>query len=343
MQSLPNERKVHRNVLGVSLVLINVVTWSALFALTLVVEPLWLKWLCSTILGVNTGVLFVIGHDLSHDALTSSKWFNRVGSLIAFLPSLNPPTSWDWGHNRMHHSWTNLATKDDGYPPPSLKQWRAMSLGRQLLHRLYHTVPGLTFYYLIDVWIRHIIFLDRDERRQLRSRKMYAFELVLITVFILFQAWMVTRWGSWGSIESGGLMWRAADVFLCVVWPFLVWNWIMTFVTIQHHTHPKVRWFDDQNEWSYFQSQIGGTVHMKFPRIIEVGFANIFEHTAHHADKRMPLYNLPQSQRALERQYPADVIVQQASLKHLRDVLRRCRLYDYRSHRWMDFDGRYTT
>ena len=117
----------------------------------------------------------------------------------------------------------------------------------------------------------------------------------------------------------------------------------MAFVIFQHHTHPRVRWFDNEAEWSYFQSQIGGTVHVKFPRIIEMAFANIFEHTAHHADKRMPLYNLPQSQRALERQYPGDVVIQQASLSHLRDVLKRCRLYDYRANRWMDFDGRYTS
>ena len=82
---------------------------------------------------------------------------------------------------------------------------------------------------------------------------------------------------------------------------------------------------------------------MKFPRIIELAFANIFEHTAHHADKRMPLYNLPQSQSALERQYPGDVIVQRASFAHSRDVLKRCRLYDYRANRWTDFDGRYTS
>ena len=50
-----------------------------------------------------------------------------------------------------------------------------------------------------------------------------------------------------------------------------------------------------------------------------------------------------EQQRALERQYPDNVIVQKASLAHLRDVLKRCRLYDYRAGRWMDFDGRHTS
>ena len=81
---------------------------------------------------------------------------------------------------------------------------------------------------------------------------------------------------------------------------------------------------------------------MNFPRIIEIGFANIFDHTAHDADKRTPLHHLPQSQRALERQYPGNVVIRRASLRHLHDVLRRCRLYDYRANHWMDFYGRYT-
>jgi acyl-lipid omega-6 desaturase (Delta-12 desaturase) len=132
-------------------------------------------------------------------------------------------------------------------------------------------------------------------------------------------------------------------MMLCVVWPFMVWNWVMAFVTLQHHTHPRVRWFDNETEWSYFQSQIAGTVHMTFPRVIELAFANIFEHTAHHADKFTPLYNLRPSQQTLEHQYPDHVILQRASLAHLRDILKRCRLYDYRAGRWMDFEGRHTT
>ena len=105
--------------------------------------PGQLKFVCSTLLGFNTGTLFIFGHDLSHGSLTSSSRFNHIAATAAFLPSLNPPTSWEWGHNRMHHSWTNLSGKDDGYPPPSLEQWRAMSLGRQLLDHdvRHHSAP----------------------------------------------------------------------------------------------------------------------------------------------------------------------------------------------------------
>ena len=311
-----------------------------LFTLTLAVDSPWLKFLCATVLGMTAGVVFVVGHDTCHGSLTSSARFNRVATWILFLPSLHPATSWEWGHNRMHHSWTNLITKDDAFPPMTLAQWNEKTLLQRGLWRFYYSLPGMGFYYMIDVWWRDIICLNRTERAELRTARVFCFELAMLAAFIAIQILVVSSLGSW---QGQSLAWRIGEIAVCIVWPFVVWNWMMAFVIFQHHTHPHVRWFDDETEWTYFQSQIGGTVHVKFPRIIELAFANIFEHTAHHADKRMPLYNLPQSQRALERQYPGDVIVQRASLAHLRDVLKRCRLYDYRANRWMDFDGRYTT
>ena len=340
LRSLPNERATHRNALGVSLVVVAVAAWGALFALTLAVDSPWLKFLCATVLGMTAGVVFVVGHDTCHGSLTSSARFNRFATWILFLPSLHPATSWEWGHNRMHHSWTNLITKDDAFPPLTLAQWNEKSLLQRGLWRFYYSLPGMGFYYMIDVWWRDIICLNRSERAELRTARIFFLELAMLAAFVAIQIVVVASWGSW---QGQSLAWRIGEIALCIAWPFIVWNWIMAFVIFQHHTHPRVRWFDDEAEWSYFQSQIGGTVHVKFPRIIELAFANIFEHTAHHADKRMPLYNLPQSQSALERQYPGDVIVQRASLAHLRDVLKRCRLYDYRANRWMDFDGRYTS
>jgi acyl-lipid omega-6 desaturase (Delta-12 desaturase) len=157
--------------------------------------------------------------------------------------------------------------------------------------------------------------------------------------FLAAQIAIIVYFGAWRSDGD----WRvAAEIGLCVIWPFVVWNWVMAFVTIQHHTHPRVVWFDDVKRWSVFQAQVGGTVHLKLPRLLEIAFANIFEHTAHHVDKRIPLYGLAPVQRALEVQFADAVIVQIGSLAHLRDVLRSCRLYDYDAQTWHDFDGRQT-
>ncbi len=239
----------------------------------------------------------------------------------------------------MHRGWTNLRGKDDGYPPLTIDNWKALNGFQQALRRVYFTLPGIGLFYFLDVWCKHIIRRDRDKLAQLRSRKAHRFELTALVAFVGAPFLPIWRFGAW---KWGGAGARIGEMALGIGWPIYVWNWITAFVTIQHHTHPRVRWFDRESEWNFFQSQVGGTVHMQFPRIVELGFANIFEHTAHHVDKRTPLYNLPLVQRHLEKNYGDTLVVQQASLAHLRDILKRCRLYDYRAHRWMDFDGNYT-
>ena len=340
LRGLPSERVRYRNALGATILLLTFLIWMCAFGLSVWVSGLVAKLALTTLTGAAIGVAFVIGHDACHGALTSNARFNRWGAWLAFLPALHPPTSWDWGHNRMHHSWTNLRGRDYVYAPLTVVDWAALTSFQRVLRRVYYTLPGIGLFYFIDIWWKHVVWLDRDELVQLRSRRAHTAELIALSTFLIALCALVWNFGAW---QSGGVEPRISELVLCLVWPFYVWNWIMAFVTIQHHTHPRTRWFDRESEWSFFQAQVGGTVHMKFPRIVELGFANIFEHTAHHVDKRTPLYNLPMVQRYLEKNYGDTVIVQQASLTHLRDVLKRCRLYDYRQCRWMDFDGRYTT
>lgn len=340
LRGLPPERMQYRNALGATILISTFVIWVCVFALSVGVSSVFAKLALTTLAGVAIGVTFVVGHDASHGALTSSGRFNRWGAWLAFLPALHPPTSWDWGHNRMHHSWTNLRGRDYVYTPLTDAEWKALKCFQRSLRRIYFSLPGIGLFYLIDVWCKHVLWLKHHELAQLRSRKAHFIQLAALAAFVVVQAVIIWSFGAW---QSGGGASRISELILCIGWPFYVWNWIMAFVTIQHHTHPRTRWFDQESDWSFFQTQVGGTVHMKFPRIVELAFANIFEHTAHHVDKRTPLYNLPVVQRHLEKTYSDTVIVQKASLAHLRDVLKRCRLYDYRAHRWMDFEGRYTS
>jgi omega-6 fatty acid desaturase (delta-12 desaturase) len=62
-------------------------------------------------------------------------------------------------------------------------------------------------------------------------------------------------------------------------------------------------------------------------------------HPAHHLDVRIPLYRIDAAERALG----ASVHEQPFSLGYAFDCMRRCKLYDYGSQRWMDFGGHYTS
>jgi omega-6 fatty acid desaturase (delta-12 desaturase) len=118
----------------------------------------------------------------------------------------------------------------------------------------------------------------------------------------------------------------------------------MGFATFQHHTHPRVIWYAEESEWSFYRSQVEGTVHVVFPRWLELLLHNIMEHTAHHIDTRVPLYRLNDAQRAVENAFGAErVITERFTFAGMSRVFRCCRLYDYETHQWLDFDGRPTT
>lgn len=82
-----------------------------------------------------------------------------------------------------------------------------------------------------------------------------------------------------------------------------------------------------------------GTVRIVFPPALDLILHNIMFHTAHHVDTAVPLYRLPEAQLALERAYDSDVIRVPFTLRYAVENLRRCKLYDYRNHQWLDFSG----
>jgi len=296
-----------------------------------------LKFLFGLLIGLAYSILFVIGHDACHDSLTPFGWLNSILARIAFLPSLHPYATWELGHNRLHHGWTNLKGMDYVYPPFSKAEFDALSPTRRLRERFYRTVWGCGFFYMIEIWWNHLI-LPRPEEWPKLSKRTYALDLILVALFLVFETGLVLYLN-----RTAPALHRALDLTLLIVIPFLFWNWISAYVTVQHHTHPQVAWFATKEEWSYFNGQVRGTVHVKLPRPIELIFHNILEHTAHHADPKIPLYNLPDCQHNLEKNFTGDVTLQDGSVFQFGKNLKRCQLYDYQQHRWLKFDGTPTT
>jgi omega-6 fatty acid desaturase (delta-12 desaturase) len=335
-QHMPVER--HHKVLGwgLAMVVSTLLLYGGVF-----LAALWVPWLSAklalgTLAGLCIGVVFVVGHDASHGNLSNSPALNRWLARLAFLPSAHPNETWDTGHNRLHHSWTNLAPLDPGYPPFSPQAFAALPAWERALHRASRTLPGIGLAYLI-IWWQDQIRIHPAQRKLVRSITAFHLERLAILAFALLQLGAVAHWGAWSA--QPGWQGLALEWLLCVAWPYYIWNATMAFVTLLHHTHPKVRWFADQAEWSYFKAQVAGTVHVVWPRWFGWAFHNIFEHTAHHADKHIPLYRLEASQQALEAAYPSQVIVQKGSLTWVLKVLRSCQLYDYGNHQWLNWKG----
>lgn len=291
--------------------------------------------------GVAVAVVFIVGHDACHGSLTPSSQLNKWVGRLAFLPSLHPYASWEYSHNALHHGWTNLRGKDPVYCPRSVDEYRALSTRRQWFERFSRTWLGLLPLYLVDIWWSLEMAPNAHHRAHIEKRGTFAFDRALVAAFPIVQAVvaaLVLR------VRGIGLAPGTGVIALAVVLPFLAFNWLIGFATFQHHTHPRIIWYVDSTRWSFFRSQVQGTVHVVFPRWIELLLHNIMEHTAHHVDTKVPLYNLTGAQDAIEAAYGEDnVIVEPFSFAGLARTFRTCQLYDFDTYQWLTFDGAPTT
>lgn len=327
--TLPESAYHYSLGLGSLLFLVVASLYGCLWLAALSIDNLLLKLVLGVLSGQAIGIMFVIGHDAAHGSLTDRPFFDRLYATLCFLPSLHPVCTWKIEHNKLHHGWTNLKGMDPVYPPMSPDEFAALSPWRKRVHRFYRSLWGFGCYYLFDIWWKVLIL-----RRSPHSREIHplvaAADFLAVGGFLAFQVYLAL---SFADTSAQGLW----NLILCVALPFLVWNYVMTFVTIQNHTYPTVRWYDNREEWNYFKAQVGGSVHTEVPAWMDFSFARVFQHTAHHVDKKIPLYRLVKTQASLERNFADNVKVVPFSWKEFRKVIYDCQMYDYRRHRWLPF------
>lgn len=315
-----------RRWVGAPVLLLVLAMWLALFAAGLMADAGRAKGLLALGLGTLAGMLVILGHDASHGSLTPWPRANALLARLAFVPAWQSETGWAQAH-RQHHAWTNLAGRDAGYPPPSPEQWRAMGPVRRLSLRCVYSLPGLWLLYG-QVWWRHVI------RPQPGHRRWWA-DSLLVLAFAAVQLAAVALWGRWHGPAALG------EAALLVLLPFGVTLWFVSAITLQHHRHPALHWYDEPAAWQAARHREPDTVQLELPPWAASLLLRIFDHAAHHTDPRRPFAALPPAQRALQRLQPAPVVVvhepQPWRLQALRRVLRECQLYDYRERRWLRF------
>lgn len=317
--------------IGPLLFAISATLYISTFAVIMAPLPFWIRCLASAANAIFIATLFIVGHDACHGSLTPKPWLNKLLGRLSFLPSWHPFISWDLGHNRIHHSWTNLKGRDYVWTPLSPQEYRELSATGRFLQRFYRSLPGIGCYYFWEVWFKHMIFPRNADRKRM-SPALLAADRSAVALFIGCQIAISVA----TSIHFQIPAWHS--LLLAVVLPQILWNQLMGLVILLHHTHPKVRWFDDPEEWNFFNGQVRGTVHVKFPWPVGAILHHIMDHTAHHVDPRIPLYHLPDAQVVMEKNYPSDVIISPFSLGNLRKIIRDCQLYDYRQHQWLQFE-----
>jgi omega-6 fatty acid desaturase (delta-12 desaturase) len=312
-----------------------VATFASMF-----LAPDWpLRVLAGAINPVVIGMLFVIGHDACHNSLTPIGWLNRIIGRLVFLPAYHPFTAWAHAHNTMHHGWTNLKGRHPDFPPYTREEFAGLPAWQRLLERVYRTPLGIGLYYTIDFWLKHLIFPSRAHRSPARL----AFQLDRALVFAFLLGQLALGWWLSLAIVDGDPLLAALNAAFSVATPFLLWIWFMGFVSFIQHTHPRMAWYNDEDEWSFYHVQLRSTAHVVFPWPIERILHNIMDHPAHHLDTQIPLYKLPQAQRALEETAREHAVVIRWTPGDYLRTCAACKLYDFERHCWTDFAGVPTT
>jgi omega-6 fatty acid desaturase (delta-12 desaturase) len=211
-------------------------------------------------------------------------------------------------------------------------------LWRRLLERFYRSPVGIGPCYMVDFYGRYLLFPSRRNR----SPYTFWFHLDRLQVFCFFLGQLAVAWWLAGTIDAAILP-RPVYTFFAVLLPWTSWIWFMGFMSYLQHTHPRMAWYNDDAEWSFYHVQLKSTAHVVFPWPIERLLNNIMDHPAHHLDSQIPLYNLPQSQRLLEETTPEHaVVIRWTPWEYLR-ICQACKLYDFERHCWTDFRGVATT
>jgi omega-6 fatty acid desaturase (delta-12 desaturase) len=330
---LPADRLQRSTVKGVLIFVLAGALYLIDIVLAACAPTLWLQLLASLGAGFQTSMLFVIGHDACHGSLTPRPKLNRFIGTLAFLPPLHPYTAWKHTHNGLHHGWTNVRRKDIVYVPFSREEFARLPRWRRLAERFFRSWCGVFAFYFFTVYLPYEIFPDRQRGpRGEAARQAFRRDRILVAAFVVAlvaSTWVLAR-------VSGRPVWLS--LLFTIFVPTACYFALMSFVTFLHHTHPRAPWYDVE-ELDRLGS-VRSSVHVELPRIVEIIFHDILQHTAHHADAMIPLYNLAASQKAIEGAGAFAFTREAWSWSGFLRTLRTCRLYDYETHCWLDFDGR---
>lgn len=328
-----NKERIKKTFLGLFHFFLPLLVWVGSLA-GIILAPWWAKSIIGLVNGHAIGIMLIIGHDALHGSLFPQRWMNRLAGRISMAPAFHPVTSWVHTHNGLHHGFTMIKGKDAGFPPLALQEYRAMSLLGKLSYRISRSWYGCGWLYVSEMWFKWEFF--PIAARAPKNHKAFLRDRLQLAAFFI----------AWISLLIGSAFARGENLFLMVAWGFIlpqcVSNYFTGFVTLQQHTHPRVAWYSELDAPSpaFVQAQLHGAPHIVFPSILRGVMRSTMEHTVHHADTAVPLYCLQKAQETLEQSFGGDIIQEHWTASAFLRSTRICRLYDYGSHQWIDYDGK---
>lgn len=286
--------------------------------------------------GLALALMFAIGHETVHGTFVPGKLGNQILARLSLLPHLHSASLWELGHNRGHHRKTNFRDVDYVWAPMSPEEFKAAPVWRRLVERLYRSPFGPGFYYHVEIWLKRMVLPVSADARGAWKR------YIPDTIFIVFGGAalfaVIMAAGSALAPERGALTIFALGILV----PYYFWGHFGGLTFYLQHTHPDVRWFNDEREWTFYRGAIECTVHaihvIRGSRL----HTDVMHHTAHHAMPSIPVHKLRLAQKRVTDRYPGAVTMLDYTIRDYLRIVKTCKLYDFKTHRWTDFEGRPT-
>jgi len=307
--------------------------YGAAFAEAALLDAPLLALPASILTGLMSAYLFRQAHDAAHGSLTADRRVNAILGRLFIAPSLHAFAAWDLFHNRRHHPFNNLSVKDYIWIPLSLEQYRRLRPAVRAFQRVTRTPLGSGLGYLVAVWWRFMVWPEAAAMRQATRR-----DSAIAAGFLLVQCGLAAALA--GADAGAGRLLQA--IGFAVLLPFLLLCHLLGYVSFLNHTHPDLPWFDDPAEWRRHRTRHLLAVHYRVPWWLFLLRTDLAHHATHHLAPRLTIEHLP---RAEQRMMPAlrqRAVVEDWSPRRQREIFARCKLYDFRRHLWIGFDGAVT-
>ena len=239
---------------------------------------------------------------------------------------------WLYDHLLRHHPLVN-GPQPDAYRPMSLAQYRACKPWRRAWERFIRSPNPLALmaYGALSRLLKSEVFPKKTMPAAVR-REAWLYAGLMGVYLCAFVALI-------GAASAGRFDLFVQNLFFALVLPFLAFQAWMAVVVYFQHTHPAVPWFapGDERHRGFGAEQL--SVHIDMPRAVSALLHHAYCHAAHHVCPSIPCYRLYDAQQRLDGLLQRKAVVVPFRAGALLDVFRRCKLYDYEEHRWIDFEG----
>jgi omega-6 fatty acid desaturase (delta-12 desaturase) len=298
----------------------------------LLADSLFLKIAGGILAGLALVSLGSLSHEAAHRSMVKSRIGNKVIAVIAFTMILFNYRLWVYEHHVLHHGRTNVKL-NNFLSPLTFAEYRALPRFRRALYRAYHspTGIGILLYYVLNRWPGVHFYPGAWLPRRFRASAWRYTALVAAYAAALVSVLVGVALARHDSV--------AAALLCGLVLPYTIWFTVFSMTAFLQHTNPQLRWYGDVAGMAPSQST---SVHVGIPHWMNHMTHYVLEHPVHHVSAMIPHYHLKKAQVALAEVVPADIITMPFTIATMSDVLRRCRLYDYERHAWLDFDGEVT-